>query len=367
VSATAASPAAPSRHATIHRLAVSSIDRLTDDTIAITFDVPEELLDDYAFVQGQHVALALPGQADSIRRSYSICSPAPRGELRVAVKHIPGGAFSPHAHTRLQRGDELDVMTPTGRFFTPLDPKQAKDYAAVAAGSGIAPVLSLATTTLEVEPESTFTLLYGNRTTASALFLEELLDLKNRHPARFALYNVLSRERQDVPLLNGRIDGDKLTLFLDAVLGGRQFDEWFLCGPLEMVEALRSTLLGGGVDPLHVHRELFHAGPTPATSRPAQAATSGASLVTIVLDGRTTSFELAADGPTVLDAALATRPDAPYACKGGVCGTCRARVLDGAVEMAGGHALEPDELEAGFVLACQSHPRTPRVTLDFDG
>jgi ring-1,2-phenylacetyl-CoA epoxidase subunit PaaE len=361
----AIAPTAP-RHATVHRLTVSRVDRLTDDAIAITFDVPHELRDAYAFTQGQHVALSLPGQADTIRRSYSICAPATGGELRVAVKLIPGGAFSEPAHAGLKPGDELDVLTPSGRFFTALDPTQAKSYAAVAAGSGITPIISLAATTLEVEPESTFTLFYGNRTTASTMFLEELLDLKNRYPERLALYIVFSREAHDVPLLNGRVDPEKLGIFLEDVLRGEQPDEWFLCGPMAMVESLRDTLLARGVDSHHVHRELFHAGPIADTGRRTAVSGGVTSTVTIVLDGRATSFELAADGPTVLDAALAERPDAPYACKGGVCGTCRARVIDGEVEMTGGYALEPDELAAGFVLACQSHPRSPAVTIDFD-
>jgi ring-1,2-phenylacetyl-CoA epoxidase subunit PaaE len=362
---TPATSAARARHAVIHRLTIAAIDRLTEDSITITFDVPDELAGDYAFTQGQHVALSIPEHADSIRRSYSICTPATSGALCVAVKLIPGGGFSEFAHSELEPGDELDVLTPSGRFYTPLDPAQAKNYAAVAAGSGITPIISLAATTLEVEPDSTFTLFYGNRTIASTMFLEDLLDLKNRYPERFALYIVFSRESQDVPLLNGRIDAAKLETFLDDVLRGQNTDEWFLCGPMEMVETLRETLLARGVEPRHLHREIFHAGPVADTAGRASAA-GETSTVTIVLDGRSTTFELAADGPTVLDAALDARPDAPYACKGGVCGTCRCRVVEGEVELDGGYALEPDELKAGFVLACQSHPRTPTVTLDFD-
>jgi ring-1,2-phenylacetyl-CoA epoxidase subunit PaaE len=361
-----AAPAA-ARHAVVHRLAVSRIDRMTDDAITITFDVPDELREEYAFAHGQHVAIAVPGASDSLRRSYSICPPAGSGELRVAVKLIPGGEFSPYAHSTLRPGDELEVLTPSGRFRTELDPTQEKHYAAIAAGSGITPIISILATTLAVEPKSTFTLLYGNRTTASTMFLEELLDLKNRYTDRLALYTVLSREAQDVPLLAGRIDGAKLMMFLGSALGGREFDEWFLCGPLEMVESLRNTLVERGADAHRIHRELFHVGPAATTGRPTTLAQSGAhSTVTIVLDGRSTQFELDANGPTILDAALAARPDAPYACKGGVCGTCRCRVTEGEVEMTGGYALESDELDAGFVLACQSHPLTPTVTLDFD-
>jgi len=356
--------ATATRAATMHRLTVSRVERLTDDAVAVTLDVPGDLRAAYRFVQGQHVALALPDAQEAGRRSYSICSPATSDELRVAVKRIPGGRFSEHVHTALRAGDELDVLTPAGRFHTPLDPTQAKRYAAVAAGSGITPILSLLTTTLEVEQASTFTLLYGNRTTASTMFVEELLDLKNRYPERFALYNVLSRERQSVPLLDGRIDGDRLNLFLATVLSGGDFDEWFLCGPLELVEALRGTLVAQGVDERRIHRELFHVGPAARAARP--AARADAAAVTIVLDGRATTFEVVPGAASILDEALAARPEAPYACKGGVCGTCRAHVAAGEVEMLGGYALEPAELEAGFVLACQSLPRTSAVTLDFD-
>jgi ring-1,2-phenylacetyl-CoA epoxidase subunit PaaE len=315
------------------------------------------------------VALSLPGSADPVRRSYSICTPAGSEELTVAVKRTPGGAFSPHVHDRLASGDELDVLTPSGRFSPPIEPAQAKAYAGVAAGSGIAPVLSVLATVLEVEPASSFTLLYGNRTTASTMFLERLLDLKNLYPGRFAFYPVFSREPQEVELMNGRIDGDKLALFLDTLLAGQGFDEWLLCGPLPMVEELRSLLLDRGVAPACVHRELFHVSLLAQAARPRAGVapgSAGISTVTVVLDGRSTSFPLAPDGPRILDAALSLRPEVPYACRAGVCGTCRARLLEGRVEMVGGHALEPDEIEAGFVLACQSHPRSPRVTLAFD-
>jgi ring-1,2-phenylacetyl-CoA epoxidase subunit PaaE len=339
---------------------VSRIDRLTADAIAISFRVPELLRQAYRYAQGQHIALSLPESTEAVRRSYSICAPATSGELRVAVKLIPGGAFSTHAHSYLCPGDELDVLTPIGRFNTPLDPSNSRHYAAIAAGSGITPIISIAATTLEIEQQSTFTLIYGNRTTASTMFLEELLDLKNRYLTRFTLISILSREAQDAPLLNGRIDANTLQL-----VDGQDFDEWFLCGPLELVETLRAALIARDVEPQRIHRELFHAGP-PADTAGQAAGTGTASTVTILLDGRSTSFELAGDGSSILDAALHARPDAPYACKGGVCGTCRARVTEGEVAMSGGYALEPDELEAGFVLACQSHPRTPRVTLDFD-
>jgi ring-1,2-phenylacetyl-CoA epoxidase subunit PaaE len=354
----------PARAPSLHRLAVAKIEQLVEDAVALTFDVPAELREEYRFVQGQHLALSLPDSSEGIRRSYSICSPAPDGPLRVAIKRIPNGLFSTYVHTTLRVGDELDVLTPIGRFNTPLDPNADKHYAAVAAGSGITPILSIVATTLEVERESCFTLLYGNRTTDSTMFLEDLLDLKNNYPSRFALYPVFSREAQYVPLFDGRIDRDKLSVFLNRVIQRRRVDEWFLCGPQDMIETLRTTLVDDGVLPEQIHRELFHAGPT--SPKPRGKTASASSQVTVILNGRATSFALEADGASILDAALAARPDAPYACKGGVCGTCRAHLAEGEVEMVGGYALEPAEIAAGFVLACQSHPRTPQVTLDFD-
>lgn len=352
------------RQARFHPLRVADVEPLTDDAVAITFDVPSELAEDYTFSHGQHVAVRLAAAGDDVRRSYSICSPV-GGPLRIAVKRLPGGVFSSYVIDKLQPGDEVEVMTPGGRFQTPLDPRQRRSYAAVAAGSGITPVMSILQTTLAVEPESTFTLIYANRTTASILFLEELEDIKNRYRERFEMFHVLSREPQEVDLLTGRVDGPHLARFLDTVVPPDRIDEWFLCGPFGMVHELRDTLVAYGVDPRHVHSELFHTEPAPPREGLVEATGTG-SAVTIVLEGRTTTFQLASSGRSVLDAALALRSDAPYACKGGVCGTCRAKLLEGGVRMDSNYALEQDEVDAGFVLACQSHPTTPRVTLDFD-
>ena len=264
-------------------------------------------------------------------------------------------------------------MTPSGRFTVPLAPGQTKHYCAIAAGSGITPILSILTTALEVEPGSQVTLVYGNRTSRSVMFLEELEDLKDRHLGRFQLLHVLSREQQEAELLNGRIDGAKLKVLLDTLIPPDDVDEWFLCGPEEMIETARAALLERGVDPGRIHRELFHVGPSPRRSaaeahggQPGAEATGEAADVSILLDGRTSTFPLAAGGQSILDATLAVRADAPYACKNGMCGTCRAKVVEGTVAMDHNYALEDDELAAGFVLACQAHPRSDRVTLDFD-
>jgi ring-1,2-phenylacetyl-CoA epoxidase subunit PaaE len=261
-------------------------------------------------------------------------------------------------------------MSPSGRFHVPLDPAHAKHYCAVAAGSGITPVLSILATTLEVEPHSRFTLLYGNRTTDSVMFLEELHDLKDRWPDRLHVVHILTREPLESELLTGRIDRAKLTGLLDTLVPPEQVDEWFLCGPYAMVQEARSTLVDRGVDARHVHLELFHVEDEAPTARAAAdevAAEQGPmSTVTAVLDGRTTTFSVPQGGPRILDRLLRVRADAPYACKGGVCGTCRAKVCAGEVAMDRNYALEDSEVAAGFVLTCQSRPLSDEVELDFD-
>ena len=234
-------------HSVFHSLRIASIEPVTDDSVALTFEVPEHLKDDYAFRHGQHLTIRTELAGDDVRRNYSICSPVSSGVLRVAVKRLPGGAFSEHALDVLEPGDVLEVMTPSGRFFTELDPANAKHYVCVAAGSGITPVLSIIATTLETEPRSRVTLLYGNRTHKTVMFLEELEDLKNRYPDRFHLIHVLSREPQEVDLFSGRLDTDRMKRILASVLPVDTVDEWFLCGPFEMVSSLRSLLVDEGV------------------------------------------------------------------------------------------------------------------------
>jgi ring-1,2-phenylacetyl-CoA epoxidase subunit PaaE len=374
----AAPPDAPARHrrATLHPLRVAAVSAVTDDAVAIEFEVPPELAADFEFIQGQHVSLRCAEAGDDIRRSYSICTAAGSGHLRVAVKSLPEGVFSTYVRDRLRPGDVMEVVTPTGHFNTPLDPTQARSYVMVAAGSGISPILSIIATVLAREPRSSVTLLYGNRTVGDIMFLEELEDLKNQHPERFVLYNVLSREEQDVELFHGRLDAERIGIFLDSLVPPRGIDEWFLCGPRGMIDAARAQLLERGVDPMHIHFELFHSesvetgrrGPTSgaAGSAPGAADAAASSEVTIILDGRRSTFALDRNGERVLDAALRVRADAPYACKGGVCGTCRAKLVSGSVEMEQSYALEQSEIEAGFVLACQSHPTSDRLILDFD-
>jgi ring-1,2-phenylacetyl-CoA epoxidase subunit PaaE len=359
---------APSRHS-LHSLRVASLRRLTEDAVAITFDLPDELRDVFRFAPGQHVALVRSAGGDELRRSYSICSPL-GGPLCVAVKRLPDGLFSTYAHTELRAGDVLDVLPPAGRFTIELDPAHARHYAAIAAGSGITPVISIIASVLATEPESRCTLIYGNRSVSTIMFLEELEDLKNRYPTRFQLFHVLSREPQETELAEGRLEGGKLERFLDSVIPESVVDSWLLCGPFGMVAAAGAILRDRGVPAARIHRELFHAedaAPPEPTERPDEAtATATGAAVAVVLDGRRTDLRVPHHGPSILEAALAERPDAPYACKGGVCGTCRCRVVEGEVRMDHAYALEDDEIEAGVRLACQSHPVSDEVVLDFD-
>jgi ring-1,2-phenylacetyl-CoA epoxidase subunit PaaE len=354
------------RHAVFHPLRVAAVERLTEDAVAVTFDVPDDLRDEFRFNPGQHVSVRAPGLGDDVRRNYSICASATGGPLRIGVKRIPDGVFSAYVADRLKPGDTLDVMTPTGTFSPRLDPAQAKRYGAVAAGSGITPVLSILATALEVEPDSTAALVYVNRRVSTIMFLEELEDLKNRFPARFQLIHVLAHELTEVEMLSGRLDVDRLDRILDTILPVEDVDEWFLCGPLAMTDTVREVLLRRGVGAAHVHRELFHVGAVPVRrTRPADVPAIGAQ-VRVILDGRSVELTLPADGDSILDATLRVRSDAPFACKNAVCGTCRARVIEGKVEMDANYALEPGELHRGFVLTCQAHPVTDRVVVDFD-
>jgi ring-1,2-phenylacetyl-CoA epoxidase subunit PaaE len=365
-------PAGPRRRSVFHPLRVACVERLTDDAVAITFDVPAELREQFRFQAGQHVSIRSPVVGDEVRRNYSICAPATDGgrRLRIGVKRIPDGVFSSYAAERLRPGDVLDIMTPTGSFSTALQPGQRKRYGAIAAGSGITPVLSILSTVLEVEPESSAVLIYVNRTTLNIMFLEDLEDLKNRYLDRFQLIHVLDEEPLDVEILSGRLDAGRLDRILDHLVIPEDVDEWFLCGPLPMTDVARDVLLGHGADDEHIHRELFFVGPPPTASSRASAASAAepeaGAEVTVMLDGRSQAFVLPEDGSSILEATLRYRADAPFACKNGVCGTCRAKVVQGQVRMDANYALEPAELAAGYVLACQSHPAADRVVLDFD-
>ena len=343
-------------------LRVAAVDPLTSDSVALTFDVPPALAEEFRFRPGQHLTLRRVVEGADLRRTYSLCTSAAGGPLRVAVKRLDGGAFSGWVIDSLRPGDELEVLPPAGRFGPAVDPLRALRYGLVAAGSGITPMLSIAATVLDVEPGSEVVLVYGNRTSADVMLLEELSDLKDRFPDRLQVLHVLSREEQESELLSGRLDRERLERLLDTVLV--DVDEWYLCGPFGMVTGAQQLLLDRGVPERSVHVELFHADAPPPRARES-AVSTGTCAVTVVLHGRSTTVPVAPDGPSVLDAVLAVRSDAPFACKGGVCGTCRARCVSGAVEMDVNYALEPDELAAGIVLTCQSHPVTDEVRLEF--
>jgi len=342
-----------------HPLRVSRVERLTGDAVAVTFEVPEALREEYAFRPGQSVTLRRGDE----RRSYSICA-APGDPLRIGVREVVGGAISAWLVRDLRPGVEVEVAPPTGRF-TPAD--TSGHHVLVAAGSGITPVLSIAHAVL-ADPAGAVTLLYGNRRTDTVMFAEELADLKDLHTAKLELVHLLSREAREVELHTGRLDPAKMRQLLAAVLDAGSVDHWWLCGPYEMVVGLREVLAAAGVPADRVHTELFFVEDTPPEQARHEEPATGAgvtSAVTVVLDGRSTELALPREVP-VLDAAQRHRPDVPFACKGGVCGTCRAKVTAGQVRMRRNFALEQSELDAGFVLTCQSLPVSDAVTVDYD-
>jgi ring-1,2-phenylacetyl-CoA epoxidase subunit PaaE len=349
-----------------HPLRVAEVSPLTDDSVTISFEVPEDLRAEYHYAPGQHIAIRRLADGPEIRRTYSLCDPAPAASepgplrLRVGVRLVEDGEFSTFALKELTAGDVLDVMTPAGRFV--LEPRAGR-FAAVVGGSGITPVLSQIATVLARQPAASFCLVRSDRTAASTMFLEEVADLKDRWPDRFQLVSALSREEQQAGLPSGRLDAERLTALLPALMPVGAVDGWYLCGPLGLVTASEQALRALGVPRARVHQEIFHVDEAPAL--PSAAAIPGGGTVKATLDGRGGSWS-AQGGESVLETVLRNRSDAPYACKGGVCGTCRAKLVSGEVRMDRNFALEPEETEAGYVLACQSHPVTPVVEVDFD-
>jgi ring-1,2-phenylacetyl-CoA epoxidase subunit PaaE len=347
-----------------HALRVSDVRRETPDTVSVALEVPDDLAEEFAFSPGQFLTFRVDGpDGSALRRSFSICSGLDDGELRVAVKRLSGGVFGVHANDVLQVGDTLDVLAPLGRFTTTIDPAHRKSYLGIAAGSGITPVMSLLRTVLAREPDSRFTLLYGNRNARSVIFRDELLDLKDTHLDRLDIVHLFSQEQQSVPLFNGRLTAHKIRALGERLLDLASYDEVFICGPEPMTLELREALVDLGLDAAHVHLELFgsHVPPPPA---PVVAAGDKVRL-DVTLGGTTQTVD-AAPGETVLEAAGRTGMDLPFSCKGGVCATCRARLVEGSVDMAVNYALEPWELDAGFVLTCQSRPTSDQVTVDYD-
>jgi ring-1,2-phenylacetyl-CoA epoxidase subunit PaaE len=350
-----------------HTLKVKAVKKETADCVSVSFFIPEQLQKEFAFEQGQNITLKKNIDGEELRRSYSICSAPFENELKVAVKKVEGGKFSTFANDFLKAGDELEVLPPTGKFNTKLQTENRKHYLAFAAGSGITPILSIIKTTLQTEPRSNFTLVFGNRSRSSIIFFEELEGLKNNYLQRFNFINVLSREKTDAPINYGRIDNAKL-IELSKLISYKTIDEYFICGPEEMIFCTKDFLELLGIDKKKIHFELFG---TPGQKQQKVQSTkyeeSGSkSKITVKLDGRSFDFALGFNSDTILDAALKQGADLPFACKGGVCCTCKAKLLEGQVAMEVNWGLEQEEVEQGYILTCQSHPTTERVVVDFD-
>jgi len=344
----------------------------TREAVSIAFEIPPELEPRFRFTQGQHLIVRTQLENEEVRRSYSICAGKNDGELRIAIKKVAGGLFSNWAHSHLTPGKTLEVMPPSGHFYTHLDPERHGNYLAIAAGSGITPILSIIKTTLETEPDSHFTLIYANRASSTTMFREQLGELKNRYLQRLNLIFIFSREQQDVDLYNGHINAEKCHELFTRWIDVKQLDAAFICGPQMMTQTVRERLTGAGMAADKIHYELFaatlntrrreHADTTHADSTQALAH----SQITVIHDGRAVAFELARNSQSILDAGNAQGLDLPYSCKAGVCSTCRCKVIEGEVEMDNNFALEDYEVAAGYILSCQSFPLSEKVVLDYD-
>ena len=351
-----------------HPLPIARVDRDTRDAIVVTFRVPEGLREQFRYDQGQHLTVRANVAGHDLRRSYSICSAVQDDALRIAIKRSPGGVFSIWAHEHLKPGDTLDVMPPMGHFNVPLEPDAVRHYVAFAAGSGITPILSIAKTTLAREPKSHFTLFYGNRASSNVMFREELAALKDENLERFNLVHVLSREAQDIELLHGRITADRASALLDHWAPVPDVDAVFLCGPEPMMQSIHAMLVARGFPDAKIKTEYFATSIPKFEHRPAVLPQGSATEteVTVILDGATRTYTLDRTRESILDAGLAQGIELPYSCKGGVCSTCRCRLVEGEVDMDVNFALEDYEVARGFILACQSYPATDRVVVDFD-
>lgn len=353
-----------------HELTIRHVHRDTDDAVCLQFEIPTELADTYRFEPGQYVTLRARVGDESLERSYSICSGVDQGTLRVAVKRIPEGRFSNYVHGALEAGSRIEVLPPQGRFIAHVEPEQRHRYVAIAAGSGITPIVSMVRSVLVQEPSSEFVLLYGNRTVDSIMFHDELEDLKDRFMGRFRLHHFLSREQMAAELFSRRIDGDTVRK-LPALLGPlEEFDAFFVCGPAGMIGDVTAELVEVGVSPHKIKVERFQNPGQPVAERTPPVATteapSTAARVTVRHQGVTRTFDLSSETDNILDGAIAAGVDMPFSCKAGVCATCRARLVEGEVEHTHNYALEPWEIAAGYTLTCQARPRSQKVVVDFD-
>lgn len=354
-----------------HPLSVKRIEPDTPEAVIVTFEVPPDLREVFGFTQGQYLTLRATVDGQDLRRSYSICAGIDDAELRVGVRKVRGGVFSNWINTQLRPGDSVQVMAPQGRFFVPIEPHAKRHHLGVAGGSGITPILSIMKTVLAREPRSRFTLIYGNRSLASTMFKEELEDLKNAYMARLALQHVFSDEPTDAPINHGLLDRDKVGEFLRTLVPPAEIDHAYVCGPFQMNDEAQAALLAAGVPEQRVHVERFgvapsDAGRVDAVVHEAQPGDAERSRVVIVRDGLKREIEFRREQPSILDAAAAAGLEVPFSCTSGVCGTCRAKLLEGEVRMDRNFALDKADLAAGFVLTCQSHPLTERVVLSFD-
>jgi ring-1,2-phenylacetyl-CoA epoxidase subunit PaaE len=350
-----------------HRLAVNDLRREAPDAVSLTFAIPRELAGDYHFSPGQYLTLRTTLGGEEVRRSYSICSGPDDGEIRIAVKRVDGGAFSSFVTDELKCGDEIEVMTPTGRFGVAPEPDAARIHVGFAAGSGITPILSIVKGVLAREPNSRFFLFYGNRTTAGMLFREELEELKDRYLDRLSIFHVISGEEQDIPILHGRLDAEKVRVLLRSLVPAESVDHVFICGPSGMSDELEPTCreLGIAADRIHVERFVSGLGGKPRPKAVVPASAPPKAMAALIIDGKRREVPVA-EGEAILDAALRAGVDLPFACKGGMCSTCRAKLVEGEAEMEFNYSLEPWELKAGFVLTCQAKPTTERVVVDYD-
>jgi ring-1,2-phenylacetyl-CoA epoxidase subunit PaaE len=350
-------------------LRVKKVNQETNQCVSVSFEMPSDLEQAFAYRQGQYLTLRTYIKGQEVRRNYSLCSSPLDNEWKVAIKKVEGGLFSTWANTELKAGMEVEVMPPIGKFFTPLQPQQQKNYLAIAAGSGITPILSIISTTLRTEPGSRFTLIYGNRNKGSIIFKEELEALKDKFMDRFRLIHILSRERTEADILHGRITAEKMEALATQLVNLSKVDECFLCGPEQMTLEALNTVKEAGLPKEKIHVELFT---SSASHKPIHRNDASEShkqpmaAITLKIDGIESSFPLEYMGNSILDAALLQGADLPYACKGGVCCTCKAKLLEGKVDMDVVYGLEPDEIAAGYILTCQSHPRTPVVKVDYD-
>lgn len=355
--------------AKFHPIAVKTLIKETEDCTSVEFDVPEELKESYNYKQGQHVTVRAMVNGEDVRRSYSVCTSPQEARLKVAVKKVDKGRLSTFINEQLKEGDVLELMPPSGSFNTELDPAQSKNYIGFAGGSGITPIISILKSVLQTEKQSTFTLVYANRGTESIIFREELEGLKNVYLGRLVIHHIFSEEHQELDLFNGFIDKEKIQALSKTLIDFDSTDEIFICGPEPMMLQIRDALQALGTDPKKIHIELFTSPlgklgvGTGAKKKTNQEAVK--SKVTIIQDGNRFDFDLTTNEP-ILDAAMKTGADLPYACKGGVCCTCKAKLEEGKVSMDINYALEPEEVEAGYILTCQSHPQTKRVIINYD-